>query len=281
MSGTPFSISEMRTAMGQFTGGRLQNETHQNFFETWAKDVVEGPGIRKRERFEIFDDFLAAALDATNNWLAFEGTDGAADIAITVTAPEGVIAMGSAAAGAAEDKTVLSLILLAKGSLVSLGKTIFETRVSFNGTANITWGFGLGDTLVNDTEVANFTVDSGVVADDGSVTNGVSFVYSTDATALTKWQSVSTKAGTVNTVENALSLGPTAGTYQILRLEVDADGVARFYIDGLLQATISGAVATDSLLIPYIWGDSAADGQTAVIVTNDYIYFSGARPPTN
>jgi len=97
--------------------------------------------------FTVFDDFLAAALDATDNWITFDGTTGAAQPATTVTAPEGQVTMVNGAANDAQDKTVMSLILLAKGALISLGKTVFETRVSFSAITGCSWGFGLGDVL--------------------------------------------------------------------------------------------------------------------------------------
>ena len=248
----------------------------------WYADKDAGEPT-KETHFEVFDDFLAAALDATNNWIVFKGTEVAAAVATTVTAPEGQVTMVNAAAGANEDKTVLSGILLAKGALISLGKTVFETRVSFSAVTGCSWGFGLGDVLANATEVANYTVNSGTVADDAGIANAVSFVFDTDATATDKWQFASTNASTVGNAgaEEAAATGPVANTYTTLRIEVDASGDARFYINGALVLSRATAVATTSLLIPYIWGDSAVDAQTSVTVAIDYIKFQGARPSSN
>ena len=232
--------------------------------------------------FTVFDDFLAAALDTTDNWITFDGTTAAAQPATTVTAPEGQVTMINGAANDAQDKTVMSLILLAKGSLISLGKTVFECRVSFGAITGCSWGFGLGDVLANATEVANYTVNSGVVADDAGIANAISLVFDTDATAA-EWQACSTNAGTVGNagVEEALGVSPAANTYQTLRIEVDASGDARFYVNGVLELARPTAVATTALLIPYIWGDSAVDAQTAVTVAIDYIKFQGQRPSSN
>lgn len=249
----------------------------------WYTDKEAGePTVESH--FTVFDDFLAAAIDTTDNWIVFKGTTAADDLAQTVAGvPEGQILMGNGAANDAQDKTVLSLILLSKGSLISLGQTVFECRVSFGAVTGCSWGFGLGDVLANATEVANYTVNSGVVADDAGIANAVSFVFDTDATAPTKWQMASTNAGTVGNAaaEEALASGPTANTYDVLRLEVDADGDARFYVNGVLEGTRLLAVATTALLIPYIWGDSAVDAQTAVDVHIDYIKFQGKRPSSD
>ena len=232
--------------------------------------------------FTVFDDFLRASLDATDNWITFDGTTAAAQPATTVTAPEGQVTMINGAANDAQDKAVMSLILLAKGALISLGKTVFEARVSFSAITGCSWGFGLGDVLANATEVANYTVNSGVVADDAGIANAISLVFDTDATAAL-WQACSTNAGTVGNagVEETLVDVPAVNTYQILRIEVDATGDARFYINGVLRLARPLAVATTALLIPYIWGDSAVDAQTSVTVAIDYIKFSGARPSSN
>ena len=190
--------------------------------------------------------------------------------------------MVNGAANDAQDKAVMSLVLLAKGSLISLGKTVFETRVSFSAVTGCSWGFGLGDVLANATEVANYTVNSGVAADDAGIANAISFVFDTDATAAL-WQACSTNAGTVGNagVEETLVDAPAANTYQTLRIEVDASGDARFYINGVLRLSRPTAVATTALLIPYIWGDSAVDAQTSVTVAIDYVKFQGARPASN
>jgi hypothetical protein len=237
-----------------------------------------------RKRFEILDDFLDAALDATNNWIVFSGSDSDATSAVTVTAPEGKVDMGAGGAGAANDGSVMSLILLAKGSLVSLGTTVFECRVSFDQIAGTSWCFGLSDTLAESTERNLYKVNSGTIADGGlSLTNAICFAFDTDATAPTKWQFCSENAGTIagSAAEDAHTGGPTADTYETLRIEVDADGDARFYIDGTLVNSETTAVATTSLLIPFIGGNSADDADTPTDVSVDYVYFSGSRPSSN
>ena len=239
---------------------------------------------KRSTHFEVFDDFLAAAIDTTDNWIVFAGTDADATAAATVTAPEGKVDMGSGDAGATEDGSVMSLILLAKGSLVSLGPTIFECRVSFDQITGVTACFGLSDKLATTAEHLLHTIIAGTVADGGlTVTDTVEIVYSEEATAGTLWQAVTEKAGTIGNsgAEETLVDGPTIDTYDTLRIEVDLDGDCRFYINGVLRLTRAAAVATTALLIPYI----AIDGEAATpVVTDlsiDYVYFSGNRPSSN
>lgn len=238
----------------------------------------------KETHFQIFDDFLPAAINTgagVDNWIVFAGTDANADAAATVTAPEGIVAMGSGNANGTEDGSVLSLILTAKGSLVSLGTTVFEARVSLDQLTGCSQWIGLCDVLATDAERMPHTVDSGTVADGGlTVTDVVGVSFSSDATATTLFTFTSENTGTIgnSAAEEAASVGPTADTYDTIRIEVDSDGDARIYINGVLEKTIATAVATTALLIPYIGMDSGTDAQTDTVLSIDYIEFQGARP---
>jgi hypothetical protein len=242
-----------------------------------------------RSRVEIFDDFTMEAIQTTGagdgNWIVFAGSDGDADAAAIVAGgPEGQVVMGSGGTGAADDGTVISLILLSQGSLVSLGMTVFETRVSFDQVTGTSWCFGLSDTLAHSDERNLYKVNSGTIADGGlTLDDAVCFAFDTDATAPTKWQFCSENGGTIaaSAAEDAHTAGPVADTYAVLRIEVDATGDARLYIDGVLVKTQLLAVATTAILIPFIGGNSADDADVATDVHVDYIYFGHARPASD
>jgi len=250
--------------------------------------ALDGALVRNTS-FEIFDDFHAEALQGTGvgdgHWITFAGTDGDATAALTTAGvPEGQITMGSGDGGSTEDGAVMSLILLSKGALVSLGTTVFETRVSFSQLTGVAANFGLSDALATTGEHLLHTIDSGTVADGGlTVTNTVEFGFSSDATATTKWQICSENAGTIGNAgaEEALDIGPTANTYATLRIEVTAAGHARFYVDGVFKLERALAVATTALLIPYIAIDAGTDAQTVTDLAIDYIQFTAARPTSN
>lgn len=268
---------------------------NSNFVELYAHDAAQPAAISaaiasafdldRTTRVEVFDDFLDAAIDTTNKWIVFAGSDGDATAAATVAGvPEGQVLMGSGGAGSTNDGSVMSLVLLSQGALVSLGTTIFETRVSFDQLTGTNWCFGLSDTLAEATERNLYKVNSGTIADGGlTVSNAVCFAFDSDATAGTKWQFCSENAGTIaaSAAEDAHTAGPTANTYAKLRIEVDATGDARFYIDDVLVKTETTAVATTALLIPFIGGNSADDADVATDVSIDYVYFSHARPSSN
>ena len=228
--------------------------------------------------FEIFDDFLYATFDETDNWISFEGS--AATAAVVVTAPEGKINLVNGATPGADDGVSLSLILLTKGSLVSLGKTVFECRVSSSVITGCNMTFGLSDKLAEGNEHGLYTISGTTISDGGlTLANAAGFVFDKDATASTVWHTVTENATSIASLTSA-SAGPTVNTYQILRIEIDATGDARFYIDGVLEKTVATAVATSALLVPFVSVDEAGT-QAANTLSIDYIKFSGARPSSN
>ena len=235
-----------------------------------------------RGRFEVFDDFFAATLDETNHWITFEGT--AATAAAHVDNPEGKMSMTSGAVGGANDGVTISSRVLANGALVSDGMIVFETRVAMDVITGANFCAGLSDTIAEATERNLYKINSGTIADGGlTLTNAICLAYDTDATAPTKWQFCSENAGTIAAAaaEDAHTTGPTADIYAVIRIEVDATGDARFYLDGTLIKTVTTAVATTAVLVPFIGINTADDANTATVVDVDYIYFSGARPASD
>jgi hypothetical protein len=239
-------------------------------------------GLPTREtHFEIFDDFTYATFDETDNWISFEGAGATA--AVVATAPEGQINLVNGANGDATDGVSMSLILLAKGSLVSLGTTVFECRVSSSVLTGCNMTFGLSDTLAEANEHGLYVASAGTVSDGGlTLTNAAAFVFDSDATASTNFLVVSENAGTISNAaaEEDSGVTPVANTYNVLRIEIDASGDARFYIDGVLVKTEATAVATTALLIPFISVDEAGTS-AANTLSIDYVLFQGARPASN
>lgn len=241
----------------------------------------------------LFDDFQQSAVaddSWANNWLTFDGGGTSAAAAAIVAAPEGKVDLVSGTAGTAgvADAACMSALSLAgKGALVSLGTMVLEARVSLSHITGATICVGLSDKIADDAaEAVLHVIKAAAISDDGlAVTNAVSFTQDSEATGATKWHGVSENAGTIAYVATAasciLASGPTADTYQTLRLEVDATGDARFYVDGTLEFTETTAVATTAVLVPYI-AVTAEDGTpVATTVSVDYVNFSHVRNPSN
>jgi len=73
------------------------------------------------------------------------------------------------------------------------------------------------------------------------------FLMATDLTDSADWHAVfagGTTTGVTVSTSNDLDDDAVAGEWQILRLEIDPNGTARWYVDGVLKKTVAGAVST-------------------------------------
>lgn len=238
----------------------------------------------------VYDDFLQSAVaneDWVSKWLAFAGAT--ATTAAIVLAPEGKLDLVSGTNGTAgvTDCACMSSVALTSGQAVSLGKTVFEARVSASHITGATICVGLSDKIVSDSaEAVLHTVKTATIADDGlTVTDALSFCQDSEATLATTWYCTSENGGTIAYTSAAASCSSgtliVADTYQVLRIEVDATGDARYYIDGTLVFTETTAVATTAVLVPYI-AVTAEDGTpVATTLSVDYIYYEQVRNPSN
>ena len=73
------------------------------------------------------------------------------------------------------------------------------------------------------------------------------FVFDSQLTASTEWHGVysgGSTTGPTDTTEMDLDVNATAAESQVLRVEIDSNGTARWYIDGALVQTVENAVST-------------------------------------
>ena len=240
--------------------------------------------------FEYFDDFFrsvlaVAALGSENDWIGFLGTGSQGNtVAAGEASPEGIMTLTGGNTGDIEDYTEVTLGTNAYAALVSAGSIIFEARVSVEDITAGDMNIGLTeDVAVNAHEENEFFVNTNVIADKSTVASAVMFAFSSDAVAPTLWQAVSTNAAAIGNAADEYTLGnaPVAATYQILRIEVDTNGDAYWYIDGVLMGAEPLAVATSATLMPYFGAGSAVDCGAGCGVTKldiDYVLWVGGRP---
>ena len=99
------------------------------------------------------------------------------------------------------------------------------------------------------------------------------FLYDSGLTESVKWY-MPFKGGTTTGITDASevvsTVTPVLGEYDILRLEVDNNGTARWFINGVLEQTKAGAISTTVVMSALIGvlATSAASG------TADFDYFS-------
>jgi len=271
-------------------GGHLHPRVERVLF-----DMIDTLGLEPLDDssyVRVFDDFQQSAVaddSWANQWISFDGAGTSAASAAIVAAPEGKVDLVSGTAGTAgvADAACMSAVALTKGQAVSLGQIVFEARVATSHITGATISVGLSDKIASDAaEAVLHTVKAEVIADDGlTVSNALSFCQDSEATDVDAWYCTSENAGTIAHAAAAAdcktNTGPTVDTYQVLRIEVDATGDARFYVDGVLKHTELTAVATTAVLVPYI-AVTAEDGTpVSTTLSVDYIDFIQVRNPSN
>lgn len=232
-----------------------------------------------------FDDFhgtvlgIAALGTNSSDWLSFIGAAGGTAVAaVEEASPEGILTFSTGADDDADDMIEVSYGTNAFQALVSNGLTIIECRSALDAVVASQFACGLSeDVAVDGGEDMEHIITTGTITDNANVSTGISIMYSTDATT-NEWQAVSTNATAIGNAatEYNLNVAPTAGTYDTLRIEIEATGDAYFYVNGVLQGAEPLAVATAATLMP--WLGVMSTTTTLVKVDTDYVLFVAPRP---
>lgn len=206
----------------------------------------------------LFDDFLGKAIGAT--WGVVKGSDGSAVNFAFNAAVDGTV-RATTGAGATTTMAVNGVQLdHALNWQANNGNLVFETRVKLAAitTAALFVGFtnqvGTLQMPVNGSGTANGLTFNAV--------DCVGFLFDTTMTTANWWctgQANSVPATAVNS-----GSAPVAATYDKLRVEVDASGNAKFFLNGSLVGTVLLAVTGNVPLTPVIAGFRRAASSTTV-----------------
>lgn len=108
-----------------------------------------------------------------------------------------------------------------------------------------------------------------------NASDAVGFVFDTNFTSAT-WHLCGV-AGNTDATAQILTEAPVAATWVVLRIEVSADGVAKFFIDGVpVGSAMTGAVTAATDLTPALYA-SNTDGTSALTMDVDYCYVAMNR----
>ncbi len=237
-----------------------------------------------------FDDFhrgvlgIAALGPEVLELISFAGDGtGSSVVGVGEASPEGILTFTGGDDGDAEDTLEVTGIA-STGGLVSAGLIVVEYRSSVEDITAGDWILGLTeDVSANGSEDMEYDVNTNVVTDFSTVANSIAFAFSSDAVNPTLLQAVSTNGAAVGNAADEYTLGnaPVAATYQILRIEIDTNGDAYWYVDGALMGAEPLAVATTATLFPYMAASSADDCTSSCGVTKvdvDYVLLIVPRP---
>jgi len=165
-----------------------------------------------------------------------------------------------------------------------MGTITMETRVQIPDMDTKEIFFGLTSILTADEQLEDIVIN----ASSTTITmpaDLVGFYFSDELTDDEAWHGIhsgGTTSGSTTTTSvclggtgDATSVGPTAGEWQILRLEVDVNGTTRWYVDGVLRQTVEGACSTSSNFAACL--AAAANTTQMAIMECDYIDVTANR----
>ncbi len=239
----------------------------------WDYAIDVGPLPILSSAATFMEDFFGTNLSmgVTPTMVLLNGTDPQALDPAIAQGQYGIVEMvsGDAGTNAATDGSILALGLHWSADQGSL---VFETRVHVDDITNVAMCVGMSDDIATVEIPFTLTGDT----DTGIAEDFIGFCFDTGATS-DFWWFVGVNATAEATGNAATDVAPSNGAFQVLRVEVDANGEdARGYINGVLKGTITAdSVAEAILLSPHI----SVMGLTTAsrTLTVDYIYVSAQR----
>jgi hypothetical protein len=144
-----------------------------------------------------------------------------------------------------EDKHCVGLCTGRMFDVSKMGTIIIEERIKFDDEATKASFMGLITANDNALQFETSVLTASTNAVSYVASNVIGFYHDSEVSNADAWYAVYT-GGTTAAVTTISSLELTgtdsvSNTYQILRLEIQNNGTARWYVDGVLEMTVSGA----------------------------------------
>lgn len=222
--------------------------------------------------FAFFDDF--ERLD-TLRWLATEGTDSAtSNAAILAGGVGGVLRLTTGDAGtglAADTEQLTHNTLLFKAANDNL---VFEIRVKLSAITNCWAFFGFTDTVAAALEAPIMSASSADTLTTNA-TDAVGFMFDTRMSTDNWW--LTGVANDVDATAQNSGYAPVAGTYEVLRIEIDSSGRAIFYRNGVKIGTRMTGAVTPSVALTPVLAVSKTSVAASMTVDIDYVHASCSR----
>jgi hypothetical protein len=214
--------------------------------------VQSGPG-----KITIFEEFLAGEdiVAATAASRTFGGSglrvigEGIAEVDSGITVGETDPNLNGVGYLTTTDEDVHSCgVTTAKCFDIGLmAPFVAECRVQFNTLLTKEFFFGLTDVNDDNATLETLMVHGNTLTITLTASDVCGFLFASEMTDAADWFMVYNGGTTVGETVGAnidANDDAVAGEFQILRLEVDPNGTARWYIDGVLKQTVAGAVST-------------------------------------
>ena len=160
-----------------------------------------------------------------------------------------------------------------------MGTIVLETRVQMAALTAREIFFGLTSILSVDEQLEDIVINATATTITMPAELCAFYMSSQLTTVAGDWHAINNggtaSATTTTTGDAQLNNVVVVGEWQVLRLEVDANGTARWYIDGVLKLTVVGAVSTTTNFAAVL--ATGATAATAVIVDCDYLLVEANR----
>ncbi len=220
--------------------------------------LIDGGRI-EIEGLQLFDDFFMLAIDSTNNYTTGEeGTSNALD---PIDALNGVLQIDSGTV--ADKRNCIASRLIFSGERAVTAEFRIKTLTS---DANMLLFVGLTDNK-DETSGKLPVKDVAQIAAtfDAWASDFVGFSFRTESND--NIYCVSGKNGTLQSEDSGTDI--VLGTWLKLRVEIDTDGNAKFYINDVFITELEDAVTNDDPLCLY-FGTLIGAGSTAAFAQMDY-----------
>lgn len=226
-------------------------------------------GSNNPDYVQLFEDFVKSGVTVSAHYTVTSNGTGAGT---TVSATE---AGGVAAVAGGTDDNGFSQLATTSAWTVSNGWTYFKAR--FKSTVATDRGFEVGlstaaniatdGILFSDHTAAGVTASANI-----STTRCVVVGGDTDSSA-TVLSVAAFDASTASAVDTAAAFDNEWHTVEIV---VASDATTYVYVDGVLEATLTGIFQTSSKIRPYVASKSLEASQSAILFV-DYIALVGER----
>ena len=244
-------------------------------------NAQSGPGrICLFNDFFGIDDYVAKTEDSAQAGDFFIGGEGFEDNdagAITLTS-DGLSGVVELTSGNTDDDTVC--IATGIGFDVALmGTLVLEARVRFVDLDNkaafvgFTSACGLDPQL--GTDIIDYSAGTTITLTASSLCG---FYLSSELTDDEDWHAVYNGGSTTGETTSSnidLDDDAVAGEFQVLRVEIDNNGTARWYIDGVLLKTLAGAISTTTDLAAFV--GTCANTSDYAVMDVDYVLVEANR----
>ena len=177
-----------------------------------------------------------------------------------------------------EDKHAIGVSTSTMFDVGNMGTIIAEARVRLPAIANREVFFGFSDVNTDTVSLEDDVFHGNGTTITLTASDGAGFLFCSELTDSADWHGIyagGTTTGETTSTNVDLDDIAVAGEFQILRLEIAENGTCRWYIDGELKQTKTGAVSTTVDLACQLIVE--AKTTTALTMDVDYFYVSAAR----